>query len=93
MYVEVETETGEKYEFNGVDRVGRVPEDSHGDAFVRLEYIVPENTERETYDGETGDSERDDATLSWEPTEGIKKLDIENAYISEVSPSDLADAY
>jgi hypothetical protein len=44
MYVELETADGETVSYNGVTSVSHVPEDTHGAAFVRVTYLVPDES-------------------------------------------------
>lgn len=78
MYVEVTSDDGQVYEFNGVSETNYIPnEESIGESFVRLHYIVSKSpTEHESFDAKTGESEYEDehtdVTLSRFPEEGIK---------------------
>ena len=100
MFVEVTSDDGQVYEFNGVDEVSYIPnEDSRSDSFVRLNYIVPKNpTEREKFDTKNGkpvdgNEQNNDVTLRRFPDEGIKRLTIKNAFITTVAPSDISEAF
>jgi len=87
MFVEVKTETGEVYHFDGIDKVTVFKEEGKDKINnVRLRYVHP--VDSGIYDGETGEKiGLGDGILETESTE--ETIDIENAYISEVRPTDL----
>lgn len=100
MYVEITSNDGQVYEFNGVAEANYISnEDSRSESFVRLNYIIPRNpVEREKFDAETGEPEYEDVsydnvTLNRFPEEGVKKLTINNATITGVKPDDIGDAF
>jgi hypothetical protein len=71
MYVELETADGETVRYNGVASVSHVPADDHGGAFVRVSYLVP------------------DESADRFPDADHRSVDIEDARISKVEPTDL----
>lgn len=90
MYVAIETwDDSIKYSFNGVEEVSYLPEEGEDEpATVRLTFVTHENIDGGVYDGDTrrslsyGEEKTLDMIERSEET-----VDVENAYISEVKPT------